>query len=370
MLFYFPWQNQLNRIYKCNLPLHSDLDKIREWVLQHKPNKHNSTHWRYNTLPADISLLYYTVATNKNIINMFIKAFGKNYNIDIINDMNEIYVTPVDNRKYTTSDKICYTRHIDGPYYLFPFASCYSILIGLDDNSNVLRRFNMTQKDNNVNIMKKGDVLAYDYHRESNHICEKYNDNNDKYDNNDNNDKYDNYDNYDNLQVVLKIHYCVYPRKAYYFGKALGILSAYYNNAFRNLFLFTLNTNNEYKNMLIYLMIINTKIFHDIEYHIGFNNISFLTLLFYISKITHYNIFLFGCLAIYYLRKIKNIPDNCNICVLKRDLRFYYTVYSLQIYYIYVKNLLFTSLYASYFTSIIFFTFLYYDLKYLSLIFS
>ena len=112
-------------------------------------------------------------------------------------------------------------------------------------------------------------------------------------------------------------------------------------------------------------MILNTKIFHDIDYCIGFNNLSFLSILFYISQITHYNIFLFGCLLIYYLRKIKKIEENCNICILKRDLRFYYSVYSMQIYYMYYNNLLFTSSYFSYLTHTIFCIFLYSDLNYL-----
>ena len=316
MLYYFPWQNQQYKIYKCKIAEHSDIDKIREWAVSHSYAR--STRWNYSMLPADISLLYYTIATNKNKIKMFQDNLGKNYYIDIINDMSEICImAPCAN-----SDK-CSTRSIDGPFYLFPFASCYCIILGLDDNCNTVTRFTMMPRRDNT--LKKGDVLAYDYNREGHYV----------------------YNKHSNLQVVLKIHYCVYPRSAYYFGKALGLLSTYYNNASIRL---------------------NAKIIHDIEYYIGFNNISFLLLLFYISKITHYNIFLFGCSAIYYLRKINKVPDNCNIVVLKRDLGFYYIVYSLQIYYIYVKNL-FTSLYISYFTSIIFFTFLYYDMKYLHTIF-
>jgi len=193
MLYYFPWQNQEYRIYKCKLSEHSDLDKIREWAVSH-----SFARWRYDMLPADISMLYYTIATNKNIIKMFQDNFGKNYYIDIINDMNEIC---------TNNDKNS-TRCIDGPYYLFPFASCYCIIIGLDDNCNVVTRFTMMP---GYNIIKKGDVLAFDYHRESHYMYNKRSNS--------------------NLQVVLKIHYCVYPRSAYYFGKALGLLSAYYSNS-------------------------------------------------------------------------------------------------------------------------------------------
>ena len=365
MLFYFPWRNQQIRVYNCKILLHRDIDKIREWVISQGPDKDNSTHWWYTKLPADISYLYYKIATDKNIINMFKNNFGFNYNIDIINDMNEIYVTApqknsgennINNKKellsniYNSSDKIFYTRHIDGPYYLFPFASCYRVIIGLDNNSNVVTRFNMIPTDV---VIKKGDVTAFDFHRESHYI---YNKNTSI--------KYYN-DTDDNFRVTLKIHYCIYPWWAYYFGKTLSKLSVNYNNNFRNLFLFTLKTDEIYKGIIAYFMILNTKIFHDIDYCIGFNNLSFLSILFYISQITHYNIFLFGCLLIYYLRKIKKIEENCNICILKRDLRFYYSVYSMQIYYMYYNNLLFTSSYFSYLTHTIFCIFLYSDLNYL-----
>ena len=42
-----------------------------------------------------------------------------------------------------------------------------------------------------------------------------------------------------NPRVILKIHYCIYPRWAYYFGKILSRLSIQYNRGFRKLFLFT-----------------------------------------------------------------------------------------------------------------------------------
>jgi hypothetical protein len=31
-----------------------------------------------------------------------------------------------------TSDEVFYTRHIDGPYYYVPFASCFRMIIGMD----------------------------------------------------------------------------------------------------------------------------------------------------------------------------------------------------------------------------------------------
>jgi len=318
MLIYFPWIHQKNKVYSTKLPQKDDINKLREWVISQNPSNNKSTHIWYNKLPTDISMLFLKLATNDNIINMFKNNLSKNHNIDILNDMNEIYVTaPQCTKDENTSDTIFYTKHIDGPYYLFPFASCYRLIIGLDDNSNVVTCFNMIPENK---IVKKGDVVAFDFHRECHYI---YNQNNENKD----------------LRVIMKVHYCVYPYWAYYFGKVLGLLSIYYNKAFRNLFLFTLTTNNFYKKTLAILMVKVTQAVHDIEYYIGYNNISYLFILYIISCITNIYIFLFGTSFVHYFRKIDSIKNGCDNLVLKRDIRFFYTLYSLQLYYIYYKNI-------------------------------
>ena len=318
MLIYFPWIHQKNKVYSTKLPQIDDINKLREWVISQNPSNNKSTHIWYNKLPTDISMLFLKLATNDKIINMFKNNLSKNHNIDILNDMNEIYVTaPQSTKDENTSDTIFYTKHIDGPYYLFPFASCYRLIIGLDDNSNVVTCFNMIPDNKIVN---KGDVVAFDFHRECHYI---YNQNNENKD----------------LRVIMKVHYCVYPYWAYYFGKVLGLLSIYYNKAFRNLFLFTLTTNNFYKKTLAILMVKVTQAVHDIEYYIGYNNISYLFILYIISCFTNTYIFLYGTSFVHYFRKIDSIKNCCDNLVLKRDIRFYYTLYSLQLYYIYYKNI-------------------------------
>jgi len=270
MLIYFPWIHQKNRVYSTKLHETDDINKLREWVISQNPSKDKSTHIWYNKLPTDISMLFLKLATSDKIINMFKNNLSKDYNIDILNDMNEIYVTaPSSTKDENTSDTIFYTKHIDGPYYLFPFASCYRLIIGLDDNSNVVTCFNMIPENK---IVKKCDVVAFDFHRECHYIYNQNNENND-------------------LRVIMKVHYCVYPYWAYYFGKVLGILSIYYNETFRNLFLFTLTTNNFYKKSLATLMVKITQAVHDIEYYIGYNNISYLFILYFISSITNIYIF-------------------------------------------------------------------------------
>lgn len=336
MLIYFPWIHQKNKVYSTKLHETEDIDKLREWVISQNPSKDKSTHIWYNKLPTDISILFLKLATSDKIINMFKNNLSKSHNFDILNDMNEIYVTaPSSTKDENTSDTIFYTKHIDGPYYLFPFASCYRLIIGLDDNSNVVTCFNMIPENK---IIKKCDVVAFDFHRECHYI---YNENNVNKD----------------LRVIMKVHYCVYPYWAYYFGKVLGILSIYYNKAFRNLFLFTLTTNNFYKKSLATLMVKITQTVHDIEYYIGYNNLSYLFILYFISSITNIYIFLFGTTFVHYFRKIDSIKNECDNLVLKRDIRFYYTVYLLQLYYIYYKNITTNSLMLTHLMNLLLYVF-------------
>ena len=177
MLIYFPWIHQKNRVYSTKLHETDDINKLREWVISQNPSKDKSTHIWYNKLPTDISMLYLKLATSDKIINMFKNNLSKYHNIDILNDMNEIYVTaPSSTKDENTSDTIFYTKHIDGPYYLFPFASCYRLIIGLDDNSNVVTCFNMIPENK---IVKKYDVVAFDFHRECHYIYNQNNENKD-----------------------------------------------------------------------------------------------------------------------------------------------------------------------------------------------
>lgn len=344
MFIYLPYQHQKNRVYKCKVNNREDIDSLREWVILQNPTSNNSTHWWYSELPSDISLLYSKIARNQNIMDMFRK--NTKCNIDIINEMNEIYVTAPRKDSCHTSDNIFYTKHIDGPYFLFPFVSCYRVILGLDDNSNVITCFTMIPDHTTV---AKGDAVAFDYHREPHYI----------YDNRDVRDVRD-------VRVILKIHYCIYPWWAYYFGRLLRELSIQYNRNSRNIFIFTLNTDNKnekYKKYLTYSMIISTRIFNDIEYYIGYNNISFSCLIYYIGYMTHYNVFLISCLAIHYMRKTTIVPENCKNIALRRDIRFYYVIFSLKIYYIFYNYFLF--LQNSYFTNSLLAIYIINDFKYL-----
>jgi hypothetical protein len=324
MLYYLPWVHQHKRVYSCKIRDNVNaLDIIRGWVVNQNPSRKTSTHWWYNELPENIHSKFLEIANCDTIIDMFAKELGRHYRIDILDDMNELYVSsPVDSTKSNdTSDKIFYTRHIDGPYFYIPFASCYRLIVGLDNNEKISTVFNLIPE---VYTLKKGDVVAFDFHRECHYIREnilEYK-------------KADTNSNYDKLRVILKIHYCVYPWWAYYIGKLLGILSIKYNKSFRNLFLFTLTTNSAYQRTVAKGMILFTKIFHDIEFYIGYNNISYVLLL-YILSIDNYYIFLFGSSFIHYLRWIDSSSNNCNNLILIRDYNFYNALYTCQLLGIY-----------------------------------
>jgi hypothetical protein len=255
---------------------------------------------------------------------MFKKLFGSKCVVDILDDMNEIYVSPSlnnNNFKKITSNNILYTRHIDGPFFYIPFASCYRVIIGLDDNRDIMTVFNIIPE---TYIIKKGDVVGFDFNRECHYITPiiRYNDINDikKY------------------RIFLKIHYCIYPRWAFIFGFILSKLSIIYNKLFKNFFLFTLNHQNKYIKSLAKSMILMAKIYHDIEYYIGNNNIQYLLLLYYISSKTNYYVLLLSSSFIHYLRWIDTSINNIYINnIFRRDYYFYKFIYMLQFIYLYLS---------------------------------
>jgi hypothetical protein len=322
-MFYLPWNFQKSRVINCKLNNdNNSLILIREWVIKQNLSQYILTHLWYTDLEPNIKDLFLNIIKNKKIIDMFKNLLGKDYIIDALYDMNEIYVSPLSNNTKDLSDNILYTRHIGGPFFYIPFASCYRVIIGIDDNRDIMTVFNLTSEKY---IIKTGDVIGFDFNRECHYITPIWY--KDSIDKNNTNNKY---------RIILKIHYCVYPYWAVVFGFILSKLSIMYNKLYRNLYLFTFK--HKYINKLINIRLIFTKVYHDIEYYIGNNNICFILLLLYISKKTYYNVFLFGSSFIHYLRWIdtaNNIGEINNI--LRRDYYFYKFIYMLQFIYMYLS---------------------------------
>ena len=95
MVLHLPWKYQKSRVYNCKLNNADDsylLNNIRDWVINQEPSINTSTHWWFKDLPNNIKDLFYDVTKNRKIIEMFKKSLGRDYVIDILHDMNEIYV--------------------------------------------------------------------------------------------------------------------------------------------------------------------------------------------------------------------------------------------------------------------------------------
>jgi hypothetical protein len=330
-MLYLPWKFQKSRVLNCKLRKdHYLLNSIRDWVILQEPSTTTSTHKWYKDLPEDIKEMFYNTAKDKKIIEMFRRSFGggsggTGYKIDILHDMNEIYVSQQKDFE-KNADNIFYTRHIDGIFFYIPFASCYRVIIGLDDNRDIMTIFNMTPE---TYIIKTGDVVGFDFHRECHYISpiiwntdtvaatteRKY-------------------------RVILKIHYCVYPYWAIVFGFILGKLTILYNRLFRDLFLLTISQQRSQRSRclayLAKLMTISTQVYHDIEFYIGYNNIEYLAILYYISSNLHANLFLFGSSFVHYLRWIdtQNYSNEVNN-LFRRDYYFFKFLYMLQYFYMY-----------------------------------
>jgi hypothetical protein len=320
MLLYLPWNSQKSRVINCKLNnYNNELSLIRDWVIKRYPSLCETTHLWYNDLDPDIKDLFLNISKNKKIKDMLQNLLGKNYIIDIIHDMNEINVSPLTNNNKNLSNNFLYTRHICGPFFYIPFASCYRVIIGIDDNKDIMTVFNLTSEKY---IIKCGDVVGFDFNRECHYITPIiwYND---RKDTKNTSNKY---------SINLKIHYCIYPYWAFVFGFILSKLSIMYNN------FFIINLHNKYMKNCVKLRLLFSKIYHDIEYYIGNNNICYILLLLYISSKTDYNIFLFSTSFIHYLRWIDTVDNVGEINnIFRRDYYFYKFVYMLQFLYMYLS---------------------------------
>lgn len=251
------------------------LRDIRKWVISQGPSKNTSTHWWYTDLPVEIKHRFLNVAMSESILH----NFSQGYCVDILDDMNEVYVSPPTNVVRNTSDEVFYTKHIDGPLYLFPFASCYRLIVGMDDNYEIATILDM--EDRRI-VLKEGDVLGFDFHRDCHHIEKNIGTINKCF------------------RVVLKIHYCIYPNimGVRAFGKVLGKLSIMYDKAFRSLFLYTIVPKTIWQRFMGWNVVLWTKIYYSIEAYIGYYNLVYLGLLWFFAN---RDVWLVGTSFIHYI---------------------------------------------------------------------
>ena len=205
------------------------------------------------------------LSNSSKMIHMFSDLFHPMYyNIEPINEMNEIYVTG-DERldEPIQSDRVFFISHIDGPFMWVPFASVYRCLIGLNDNDKITTCFPVAQTEY---MLKKGDVLGFDFSREIHYIAA-------------------NHTYAKEPRVTLKSHFCIYPKWCSWLGKFMHIGNAKYNQLFRHLFLKTIEPETLIDRLNGFTVVASTHLFVWTDTYIGCRNVHFMTLLWYLQYV-------------------------------------------------------------------------------------
>jgi hypothetical protein len=142
---FFPGLPTFHRVLTCDLyegdkkeaeAHRSDIQQIRKWVMEMCPSDLQSTHYWLWALPEEVKDGFNRCARAPAMFQMFRSLFSeKHYCIDVVDGMNEIYVTgPERFDEGPNSDQIFDMRHVDGPWGVIPFVSVYRCLIGMDRN--------------------------------------------------------------------------------------------------------------------------------------------------------------------------------------------------------------------------------------------
>eukprot|EP01041_Mallomonas_annulata_P007448 gene7448-15233_t len=317
----YPGFPYFNRVIKCSLlskgpdSRQSDLKAVRDWTLSKMPPMDMSSHWWFRDLPDDVRNAFDRCAKSSIINNMFRSLFSeKHYCLDVVEGMNEVYVTgPSRMQEGFNSDQIFYTKHVDGPWGLIPFVSVFRCIVGMDRNYMTETHFPMV-KDSVFAC--EGDVVGFDFNREVHYITR------------DDSRKKDS----DDFRVVLKLHYCVYPRVFAPLGWFMHWLNVRYNQTFRALFLKTIDPQTIYEHALAWNVVANTTLFNNLETYIGQRNVLYLLFagsLWYFSG--SYAVFLALTSCVHYVR------TGVDFGSFKRDVLLFKSIALIQIAYLYLS---------------------------------
>lgn len=230
---------------------------IKEWAFKNmKNNTIISHHWWYSELPVEIRMEMDICTRSDKITDMFTSIFEPIfYNVEIIPEMNEIYISGEDRtNEYMQSDRVFFIPHIDGPFIWMPFVSVYRCLIGLNENARIVTHFPTHFPIQNKKV-QTGDVLAFDFNREIHYIsvCPT--------------------DCKNEARVALKVHYCIYPKCMYWLGMCLYSMNVTYNITMRNVFLETIQPDTYVSRFKGSVVVIATHTYVFIERYFGYRNI-------------------------------------------------------------------------------------------------
>jgi hypothetical protein len=300
----------------------TNLGKVRKWAMRQNPPPDKSSHWWFSDLGTEERKAFEDVAKCTIITKMFRSLFSEtNYAMDIVEGMNEIYVTGPDRfEDVNNSDNVFYTRHVDGPWGFIPFASVYRCIVGMDKNEMVTTRFPLA--DVNMNACE-GDVLAFDFNREVHYITR--------------DDEKAAVS--DDFRVVLKLHYCVYPRILAPLGWLLHFVNVKYNQLFRALFLKTINPKTMYEHFLAWQVNFQTQAYDRLETLLGLRNLFYLATVTALAYVTNcYEVFLVLTSYVHYFRYISTfyVRKDIDFGSFKRDVLLFKSMALAQLFYMYV----------------------------------
>ena len=239
-----------NKICHGKVTKHIDSrDKILKWVYDNTNirDQTKTSHWWYSDVSNELQK-YFDILNMKVI--KYISASHKAYNVKKIDEMNEIYVSSNASSVVMNSDSVFYNKHIDGPYYLFPFCSVYRCILALNENENITTSFPSTNKNY---TLSNGEFVAFDFNRDIHYISSK------------------------NMltkfpRVTLKLHYLVYPKYLYYFAMILYKLNVQYDKRARDFFLYTLTPYTLLQKASSIIVNFTTNLTYYIEEYVGIIN--------------------------------------------------------------------------------------------------
>jgi hypothetical protein len=245
-----------NKIIKGKLE--NNDNEITEWVLKHNLDKTITTHWWYEDLPDNIKNNFIKL---ENEIKNKIKD-----NVLSVHEMNEIYVSS-NNENYVNSDVVFYRKHLDGPYYIFPFCSVYRVILAINENRSIMTHIPEMKISE---TLSENDFLGFDFNRNIHYIT--------------NNGVVQN-----EPRITLKLHYVTYPDGLYLLAKILKYLNIKYDKNARNLFLYTLKPKTIIQKILSNYVIYTTIMTRHIQEKFGFQNIFYIIVLYFCLFIIKWN---------------------------------------------------------------------------------
>ena len=325
---FFPGAYYTGRVLTTNLVTSdkecrkADLKKVRDWAIQKMPSKEMSSHWWFKDLDADEKAAFLRCATSSQICGMFKSLFSeRHYCCDIVEGMNEVYVSgPSREDEAFNSDQIFYSRHVDGPMGMIPFVSVFRCIVGMDKNLATSTHFPMKPLSKNA---MEGEVVAFDFNREIHYITRDPTKEKES----------------DDFRVVLKLHYCLYPRVLAPLGWLMHAANVAYNMTFRALFLKTINPSSLYEHFLAWQVIVNTSLFNTVETFIGQRNVVYLILVASLAYVAgNYEVFLVMTSFVHYFRYISTYYYRSEVDYgsFKRDVLMFKTVALTQLALLYL----------------------------------